>query len=91
MINHIIFAYVFHKLACGLCWSSCKLLQKNSTTRLNVDIGLQTLVEILTPPLQMVALLVPPLPSIELLLKVIIIMLGIETNVGVIIPLMMET
>jgi hypothetical protein len=44
----------------------CKFVQKNSTTRLNANIRLQTLIEILTPPLQMVALLVPPLPSIEL-------------------------
>jgi hypothetical protein len=68
-----------------------QFLQKNSTTRLNVDIGLQTLIKILTPPLPMVALLVPPFPLVKILLKVIIIMLGVETDVGVTIPLMMET
>jgi len=39
----------------------------------------------------MVALLVPPLPSVKLLLKIIIITLKIEIDVGVTIPLMMET
>lgn len=38
----------------------------------------------------MIALLVPPFPLVELLLKVIIMMLGVETNVGVTIPLMMK-
>lgn len=38
----------------------------------------------------MITLLVPPFPLVELLLKVIIMMLGVETNVGVTIPLMMK-
>ncbi len=68
-----------------------EFLQKNFTTRLNVDMGLQTLIEILTPPFPMVALLVPPLPSVKLLLKIIIITLRVEIDVEVTIPLMMET
>jgi hypothetical protein len=32
-------------------WFMLEFLQKNFTTRLNVDIGLQTLIKILTPPL----------------------------------------
>jgi hypothetical protein len=52
--------------------------------RLNVGTWFQTLVKILALPIL-------PLPSIKLLLKVVVVTLGIETNIGGIIPLMMET